>query len=143
MSETVLSSVGAPQGTVLGPFLFTPYASDFQRCCKSCHVHEYSDDTAVIACISRDAEGEYRELVWAFGLWSVKNHLLLNTAKTEEMVIDPPPPTARQHRWCWWCLATRTWVSTWMTSEVTSGCEYTHWDVNVCATAVCKREYMF
>ncbi len=89
VSETVLSSTGAPQGTVLAPFLFTLYTLDFQCHSKSCHVQKYSDDTAVMACIRRDGEGEYRELVRAFSQWSVNNHLLLNTTKTKEMVIDP------------------------------------------------------
>lgn len=62
VSETVLSSPGAPQGTVLAPFLFTLHMSD--------------------------GEGEYRELVRTFTHWSGMNHLVLNTSKTKEMVID-------------------------------------------------------
>ncbi|KAM6983431.1 uncharacterized protein LKV04_011372 [Tautogolabrus adspersus] len=46
-SGMVESSTGAPQGTVLSPFLFTLYTSDFQYNSRSCHLQKFSDDSAV------------------------------------------------------------------------------------------------
>ena len=52
VSEMEVSSIGAPQGTVLSPFLFTLYTSDFQSNSESCHLQKYSDDSVVVGCIS-------------------------------------------------------------------------------------------
>jgi len=41
VSEKVVSSTGAPQGTVLSLFLFTLYTSDFQYNLESCHLQKY------------------------------------------------------------------------------------------------------
>ena len=51
VSGTRECSFGAPQGTVLAPFLFTLYTSDFRYSSESCHIQKYSDDTAVVACV--------------------------------------------------------------------------------------------
>uniref|UniRef100_A0A8C8DHE5 Reverse transcriptase domain-containing protein n=1 Tax=Oryzias sinensis TaxID=183150 RepID=A0A8C8DHE5_9TELE len=85
LSDVVTSSVGAPQGTVLSPFLFTLYTSDFQYNSES---ELYSDDSAVVGCINGGREEEYRELVDKFVRWSGENNLLLNVEKTREMVMD-------------------------------------------------------
>ncbi|KAL6470652.1 hypothetical protein MHYP_G00217710 [Metynnis hypsauchen] len=95
-SETVVSSTGAPQGTVLSPFLFTLYTSDFQYNSETCHMQKFSDDTAIVACVRGGQEEEYKTLVEDFVDWCHKNNLLLNTAKTKEMVVDfrrVRPPT--------------------------------------------------
>lgn len=92
VSGTVRSSTGAPRETVLAPFLFTLYTADFQYISKSCHMQKYSDDrifyNTVVACIGSGQEQEYRDLVDAFSDWCSKCCLLLNTAKTKEMVLD-------------------------------------------------------
>ncbi|KAI3365246.1 hypothetical protein L3Q82_010340, partial [Scortum barcoo] len=51
----VVSDTGAPQGTVLSPFLLTLYTTDFQYNSESCHLQKFSDDSAVVECIR---EGE-------------------------------------------------------------------------------------
>ncbi|KAI3352719.1 hypothetical protein L3Q82_020175 [Scortum barcoo] len=60
-SDTVVSSTGAPQGTVLAPLLFTLYTSDFCYNSELCHIQKYADDTAIIGCIRDDREEEYQE----------------------------------------------------------------------------------
>ncbi|KAI3372211.1 hypothetical protein L3Q82_007046 [Scortum barcoo] len=87
-SDTVVSSTGAPQGTVLAPLLFTLYTSDFFYNLELCHIQKYADDTAIVGCIRDDREEEYRRLVGDFAAWCHTNHLQLNTSKTKELVID-------------------------------------------------------
>ena len=50
----------------------------------------FSDDTVVVSQISRDNTVEYEGVVRDFVLWSEANHLLLNTSKTKEMMVDHP-----------------------------------------------------
>ena len=66
VSGTLECSTGTLQGTVLGPFLFILYTSDFRYNSKSCHIQKYSDDTAVVACVRGGQEREYRYLVESF-----------------------------------------------------------------------------
>jgi len=42
----------------------------------------------VVGCITDGQESEYRDLVAGFVERSGRNHLLLNVAKTKEMVVD-------------------------------------------------------
>ena len=83
LSDVVVSGTGAPQGTVLSPFLFTLYTTDFQYNSESCHLQKFSDDSAVVGCIRDGQEGEYRALVDNFVEWSGKNPMLMNVYKTK------------------------------------------------------------
>ena len=87
VSDTVVSNTGAPQGTVLSPFLFTLYTTDFSYQTESCHLQKFSDDSAVVGCISKE-KAEYRAVVDNFVSWCELNHLQLNTTKTKELVVD-------------------------------------------------------
>ncbi|TWW54542.1 hypothetical protein D4764_0103480 [Takifugu flavidus] len=93
-----MSNTGAPQGTVLSPFLFTTYTADFQYHSETCHLQKYSDDTVIVGCVENGQEDEYRDLVESFVRWSRENLLQLNVTKTKEMVVDfrksksPPSP---------------------------------------------------
>lgn len=53
ISDTVVSSRGAPQGTVLSPFMFTLYTSDFNYSSETCHLQRFSDDSAIVGFINR------------------------------------------------------------------------------------------
>lgn len=88
MSDRVVSNTGAPQGTVLSPFLFTLFTSDFSYCTESCHLQKFSDDSAIVGCIEEGDESEYRTVVDNFVTSSEQNHLQLNVTKTKELIVD-------------------------------------------------------
>ncbi|KAI3369653.1 hypothetical protein L3Q82_025365 [Scortum barcoo] len=79
---------GAPQGTVLAPFLYTIYTVDFQHNTSNCFLQKNADDTAVVSLIRGDEEEEYRKTIEEFVNWSEHNHLILNTTKTKEVIVD-------------------------------------------------------
>ena len=84
----MVSSTGAPQGTVLSPILFTLYTADFYYNSGLCHIEKFADDTAIMGRIRDDKEEEYKSLVRNFVVWCHMNNLQLNTSKTKELVID-------------------------------------------------------
>ena len=84
VSDVVMSSTGAPQGAVLGPFLFTVYTADFRHNTSSCHMQKFSDDTAIVGRVSEENDQEYREVIGDFVNWYESNHLHINASKTKE-----------------------------------------------------------
>lgn len=76
----LISSMGAPQGTVLSPVFFTLCTADFQYNSSTCHIQRFSGDTVTVACI----KGVRRENTeaWCRILWSGLS------GKTKEMVLD-------------------------------------------------------
>ncbi|KAI3356779.1 hypothetical protein L3Q82_003318 [Scortum barcoo] len=76
------------QGTVLSPFLFTLYTSDFTYSTDSFHQQNFSDYIAIVGCVSEGNDCEYRKLIMDFVDWCELNHLQVNASKTKEMVID-------------------------------------------------------
>lgn len=66
------SYLGVPS-YVLIAFLFTLYRSDCRYNSESCHIQKYSNDTAVVACVSGGQQGVYRDLVETFTDVSKKN----------------------------------------------------------------------
>ncbi|KAK0147718.1 RNA-directed DNA polymerase from mobile element jockey [Merluccius polli] len=88
VSDLLTSSTGAPQGTVLAPFLFTLYKADFRHNTDSCVLQKFSNDSAIVGLIRDDDDAEYRGLAENFVDWCQRNHLLINVGKTKEMVVD-------------------------------------------------------
>lgn len=87
-SDRVVSNTGAQQWTVLSPFFFTLYTTDFSYCTETCHLQKFFDDSAVVRCISNGDEVEYRAAVDNFVTCCEQNHLQLNVTKTKELVVD-------------------------------------------------------
>ncbi|KAI3362562.1 hypothetical protein L3Q82_012268 [Scortum barcoo] len=55
-----------PRGTVLSPFLFTLYTLDFTYSTDSCHLQKFSDDTAIVGCVSEGNDCAYRKVIMDF-----------------------------------------------------------------------------
>ena len=89
MSTFLLVSKGVPQGSILGPVLFTLYINDILSALSDCLAHLYADDT-IIYCIAVSVELAIERLQLAFdtiqaALANLK--LVLNTDKTKFMVF--------------------------------------------------------
>ena len=88
MSDVVVRSTGAPQGTVLSPFLFILYTSDFSYNTDSCLLQKFSDDTAIVARVKEGNDLEYRKVITNLVASCELNHLCINASKTKEVVIE-------------------------------------------------------
>ena len=85
LSHRLQSNTGAPQGTVLAPFLFTLYTSDCRSREPSCPLIKFADDTAMIGLITGDDDTLYQQQLDGFVNYCDANYLELNVSK---MVID-------------------------------------------------------
>ena len=88
-SEFLQVSNGVPQGSVLGPVLFTIYINNIVSRLKDCQSHLYADDT-IIYCTADSVHQALRNLQQAFNtvqdeLCSLK--LVLNATKTKFMLF--------------------------------------------------------
>ena len=50
MSNTKLIDKGVPQGSILGPLLFTIFINDFPSCLFNAFCHIFADDTMIGVC---------------------------------------------------------------------------------------------
>ncbi|TWW57195.1 hypothetical protein D4764_08G0011820 [Takifugu flavidus] len=84
-SDRLLCSTGVPQGTVLAPLLFTLNTTD-SHSSSSCHLQNFSEDSAAVGLITDGDDMEYRELIQDLVDWSLRNNLQINAGKTKELV---------------------------------------------------------
>ena len=87
-SEIITTNIGAPQGTVLSPFLFTLYTSDYRHSSASCHLQKFSDASALVGYITNNDHTAYQREVDSFVSWCDDAHLILNIDKTKELIFD-------------------------------------------------------
>lgn len=91
-SKPVLVSSGVPQGSVLGPLLFSMYINDLPACVSFSRVHMYADDVQLV-CSSKINEAEQciesinSDLILIHS-WSIKNNLMLNANKTKCIMVS-------------------------------------------------------
>ncbi len=94
ISKTEEISTGVPQGSVLGPILFTLYVNDMPHA-VSAKPRLFADDTCIftfdksISALTSTLNGELRLLFE----WLAANKLLVNTSKTNYCIFAPSKNT--------------------------------------------------
>ncbi len=81
---------GVPQGSILGPLLFTIFVNDLPSVIERCRVNLYADDTTIY--FSSVDPQEVKEVLeaelGAVAQWITQNHLKMNVGKTQLMILS-------------------------------------------------------
>ena len=89
-SECIKTEYGVPQGSVLGPLLFTIYINDIVEFCpEECSIKLFADDTLVYVSGEGSEELE-RKMNMVFNIvekWMSVNKLKMNASKTKYMIV--------------------------------------------------------
>ena len=83
-SSAIRTNIGAPQGTVLAPFLFLLYTTDCRSTDESRPLETFADDTVLAGKISND-DALYHKQTEYFVNWCDKNYLYLNVSQNRDM----------------------------------------------------------
>ena len=80
---------GVPQGSILGPLLFTIYVNDLPKIVENCDVVLYADDTTLFtgSCVPSNIQVNINKDLNKLEKWFRDNRLCLNTSKTEYILI--------------------------------------------------------
>ncbi len=85
-SNSITLNIGAPQGCVLSPLLYSLYTHDCVYSHSSTSIIKFADDTVVLGLISNDDEAAYLDEVERLTSWCQDNCLSLS--KTKELIVD-------------------------------------------------------
>ncbi len=87
-SNSITLNVGAPQGCVLSPLLYSLYTHDCVSSHRSTSIIKFADETVVLGLISNNDETAYLDEVERLTSWCQDNCLYLNVSKTKELIVD-------------------------------------------------------
>ncbi len=87
-SNSITLNIGAPQGCVLSPLLYSLYTYDCVSSHSSTSIVKFADDTVVLGLINNDDEAAYLDEVERLTSWCQDNCLSLNVSKTKELIVD-------------------------------------------------------
>ncbi len=87
-SNSITLNVGAPQGCVPSPLLYSLYTHDYVSSHSSTSIIKFADDTVGLGLISNNDETAYLDEVERLISWCQDNCLSLNVSKTKELIAD-------------------------------------------------------
>lgn len=90
-SDMINLQNGVPQGSILGPLLFSLFINDLPSVVKSGTMHLYADDAQFYAScplgLIEDCVARVNEDLDAISAWASKNRLLINASKSQCMIV--------------------------------------------------------
>ena len=92
-SSTLPIEYGVPQGSLLGPRLYTIYVNDLPDFVTTGDVFMYADDTTIY-CTGPDVKhviSNLNSVMEQISLWSMNNKLIIHPAKTEAIILKKTP----------------------------------------------------